>query len=101
MDIQVILYRAPSAYEITIKSHYEIWKQEKAESEPKFVIENIRHPHDPQWRERYFSISCIADVNSGKCAAIGPTILWTVVGWLFASAPFAWFALNMAAAYIR
>lgn len=63
MDLQIILPRQPSAYEIKYNWHYEIWKQEKEASQPKFVIENIRFPHDPLWASRLMSIQSAHDGN--------------------------------------
>lgn len=86
MDMQIILPRAPTAQEIRFNWRYEVWKREKEAVEPKFAIENIHFTHDPYWRERYFGISTINDVRAGKCAAIGPTILWTTVQYSFVAA---------------
>lgn len=56
MDLQIIIPRAPSAYQLKINWHYEVWKQEKEAKQPKFVIENIRFAHDPLWANRLMSI---------------------------------------------
>jgi hypothetical protein len=37
--------------------YYEHWKEEKEATEPKFVIENVRFEHDPNWQMRTISIS--------------------------------------------
>jgi hypothetical protein len=53
----------PSGYQVEVnrlrqqldEAHFAFWRDWKAR-EPEFKIENIRFRHDPQWRERFWSI---------------------------------------------
>ena len=64
MDLQIIIPRAPSAYQLKINWHYELWKQEKEAKEQQFVIENVRFQHDPLWASKFISIQSAHDGNN-------------------------------------
>jgi hypothetical protein len=61
----------PSAYRIEHtqlrqsleEAHYTWWKQWEAQRQSEFILENIRFEHDPQWRNRFFSIQSARDAN--------------------------------------
>jgi hypothetical protein len=61
----------PSAYQIqhvTLRqsleqAHHAWWKEWEARRRSEFTIENIRFEHDPQWRNRFFSIQSARDAN--------------------------------------
>lgn len=63
MLITIIQPGVPSQEQLVrlINSQYQIWKQEKAASEPQYVIENIRFKHNPEWRNRFWSIQATHD----------------------------------------
>lgn len=71
-----VIIPAPEMGEIDrqLRPQYEIWRVEKEASQPVFVIDNVRHIHDPEWRERFW---CIENVRSGK------SLFWQGVGLLF------------------
>ena len=61
----------PSAYRLeytTLRQSLEEarqawWKEWEAQQQQDFIIENIRFEHDPQWRNRFFSIQSARDAN--------------------------------------
>lgn len=50
-------------YRVDFVELYADWRQKKAATEPEFVIENIRFDHDPNWRNKFFSIQSAHDHN--------------------------------------
>jgi hypothetical protein len=48
---------------------YKIIRQGQIKREEKFVIENVRFEHDPQWRTRFLSIQCAHDGDHPVWAA--------------------------------
>jgi hypothetical protein len=61
----------PSAYQIEHtrlrqlleEAHHAWWTQWRAQQQLHFIIENIRFEHDPEWRNRAFSIQSARDAN--------------------------------------
>lgn len=81
--INIIL---PSGYQVEIsrlrqqldEAHFAWWKEWKSQ-QPDFKIENIRHKHDPQWRNRAFSIQSAHDHNHWIWKATHIAFGWTVI----------------------
>lgn len=75
------------------KSPYEIWRDGYEAKQPKFIRENVRFRHNPQWRTHPMSVTYIASGNSmfwngirdlfwiAQLAAASGTVI-SIVGWL-------------------
>ena len=58
---------------------YRVYKVEKERAEPEYRIENVRFIHDPEWRERWFSVQNIGDTwrEVAKAASSPLRYTWT------------------------
>jgi hypothetical protein len=62
-----------------LRSQYEIWRTEHEATQPRWVPENVRFRHNPEWREHFWSVSYIR---------AGHSPFWNGVGALFWIAQF-------------
>lgn len=62
-------------FERQLKPQYEIWKEQHEAVQPKFIIVNVKFRHDPEWDNRFWSITYIAS---------GRSRFWNFIGLLFA-----------------
>lgn len=64
---------------------YAQWRIAKEESEPPFIIENVRHEFDPNWRENMMSIQSAHDLNHWvwKATAVAFVLAGATGGGLF------------------
>jgi hypothetical protein len=53
-----------------VRAQYQIWREEKEAREPKFIIENIQFKHDPQWRERFWSLEAARECKRWEWQAV-------------------------------
>ena len=75
----------PSGYRVEIgklrqqldEAHHAWWKEWKAQ-QPEFVIENVRHQHDPNWDKRFFSIQSAHNANHWMWKAT--RVIWVSMG---------------------
>lgn len=44
-----------------VYAQLQIWKHEREAAQAEYRIENVRFKHDPQWRERFWSIQAAHD----------------------------------------
>ena len=63
---------------ILFEELYADWYTQKVALEPKFIIENIRFDHDPQWREGLFSLTCAREGNHIFWKAT--KVVWILMG---------------------
>jgi hypothetical protein len=85
---EMLIPSVPKRAIIEYKSHYEIWRIGYEKTQPKFVVENVRFAHDPEWRHRFWSMTYIAS---------GESVFWYAgVGSLFWIAQFVPLALSLA-----
>jgi len=61
MTETILPTRAPTHQEF--EQLYRIYKLEYELAQPEFNIENIRFVHDPDWRNKWFSIQAVGDME--------------------------------------
>lgn len=42
---------------------YQVWRQERADKFEQWQPENVRFVHDPEWKNRFWSVQCAHDGN--------------------------------------
>ena len=62
------IFKAPIV--ASFEQLYRVYKVEKERAEPEYRIENVRFIHDPEWRERWFSVQHSGDVTRAVLNAV-------------------------------